>query len=134
MILVREWDAAEYERLSAPQTRWGARVLGLIDLRGDEAAIDELFIHSEERLRALTRKLLRDYPGVRHFEETDDVFQASTLRLLRSLKSVELIDDVHFFRHAVGLFGRLSQLLALFDRLFDRYRRARDGSPACRPR
>ena len=40
MILVREWDAAEYERLSAPQTRWGARVLGLIDLRGDEAAID----------------------------------------------------------------------------------------------
>jgi trans-aconitate 2-methyltransferase len=40
VILVREWDAAEYERLSAPQTRWGARVLGLIDLRGDEAAID----------------------------------------------------------------------------------------------
>ena len=40
MILVREWDAAEYERLSAPQTRWGAGVLGRIDLRGDEAAID----------------------------------------------------------------------------------------------
>ena len=40
MILVREWDAAEYEMLSAPQTRWGAGVLGRIDLRGDEAAID----------------------------------------------------------------------------------------------
>jgi trans-aconitate 2-methyltransferase len=40
VILVREWNAAEYERLSAPQTRWGARVLGRIDLGGDEAAID----------------------------------------------------------------------------------------------
>ncbi|HYQ85011.1 MAG TPA: methyltransferase domain-containing protein, partial [Rubrobacter sp.] len=40
MILVREWNAAEYERLSAPQTRWGAGVLGRIDVRGDEAAID----------------------------------------------------------------------------------------------
>ena len=40
MILVREWDAAEYERLSAPQTRWGAGVLGRLELRGDEAAID----------------------------------------------------------------------------------------------
>jgi trans-aconitate 2-methyltransferase len=40
VILVREWDAAEYENLSAPQTRWGAGVLGRLDLRGDEAAID----------------------------------------------------------------------------------------------
>jgi trans-aconitate 2-methyltransferase len=40
VILVREWDAAEYEKLSAPQTRWGAVVLGRLDLRGDEAAID----------------------------------------------------------------------------------------------
>ena len=40
MILVREWDAAEYEKLSAPQTRWGAGVLGRLELRGDEAAID----------------------------------------------------------------------------------------------
>jgi trans-aconitate 2-methyltransferase len=40
VILGREWDAAEYEKLSAPQTRWGARVLGRLDLRGDEAVID----------------------------------------------------------------------------------------------
>jgi trans-aconitate 2-methyltransferase len=40
VILVREWDAAEYERLSAPQTRWGTGVLGRLDLRGDEVAID----------------------------------------------------------------------------------------------
>jgi trans-aconitate 2-methyltransferase len=39
-ILGREWDAAEYEKLSAPQTRWGAGVLGRLDPRGDEVAID----------------------------------------------------------------------------------------------
>jgi trans-aconitate 2-methyltransferase len=40
MILAREWDAGEYEKLSAPQTRWGAGVLGRLEVRGDEAAID----------------------------------------------------------------------------------------------
>jgi trans-aconitate 2-methyltransferase len=40
VILVREWDATGYERLSAPQTRWGAGVLGCLELRGDEVAID----------------------------------------------------------------------------------------------
>ena len=39
-----EWDAAEYEALSAPQTGWGANLLRLFlerqDLRGDEAAVD----------------------------------------------------------------------------------------------
>jgi trans-aconitate 2-methyltransferase len=40
VILAREWDAGEYEKLSAPQTRWGVEVLERIDARGDEAAID----------------------------------------------------------------------------------------------
>ena len=40
MILVREWDAAEYEKLSAPMTSWGAWIVGRLDLHGDEAAID----------------------------------------------------------------------------------------------
>jgi len=40
VILAREWDAGEYESLSAPQTRWGAEVLERLDARGDEAAID----------------------------------------------------------------------------------------------
>ena len=39
-----EWDAAEYEVLSAPQTAWGMGLLGHVlerrPLRGDEAAID----------------------------------------------------------------------------------------------
>ena len=40
MNLAREWNAGEYEELSAPQTRWGAQVLERLDARGDEAAID----------------------------------------------------------------------------------------------
>jgi trans-aconitate 2-methyltransferase len=38
--LAREWDAAGYEELSSPQTRWGAAVLERLDLSGDEAALD----------------------------------------------------------------------------------------------
>ncbi|MDP9411678.1 MAG: methyltransferase domain-containing protein [Actinomycetota bacterium] len=38
--MAREWDAAGYEELSSPQTRWGAAVLERVDLRGDEAALD----------------------------------------------------------------------------------------------
>jgi trans-aconitate 2-methyltransferase len=40
VILAREWDAGEYEKISAPQTRWGVEVLERVDVRGDEAALD----------------------------------------------------------------------------------------------
>ena len=40
MTLAREWDAGEYEKLSAPMTRWGAGIVGRLETRGDEAAID----------------------------------------------------------------------------------------------
>lgn len=36
----REWNATSYHRVSGPQTSWGQRVLGRLDLRGDERAID----------------------------------------------------------------------------------------------
>jgi trans-aconitate 2-methyltransferase len=38
--LAREWNAAAYEGLSSPQTRWGAEFLGRLELAGDEDAID----------------------------------------------------------------------------------------------
>jgi trans-aconitate 2-methyltransferase len=40
VILGHEWDAREYERLSAPQALWGAGVVGRLEVRGNEAAID----------------------------------------------------------------------------------------------
>jgi trans-aconitate 2-methyltransferase len=42
--LTLEWDASEYEAVSAPQTGWGADFLGIFleryGLRGDEAVVD----------------------------------------------------------------------------------------------
>jgi trans-aconitate 2-methyltransferase len=35
-----EWDASTYHRVSAPQVRWGTALLGRVDLRGDEVAVD----------------------------------------------------------------------------------------------
>jgi trans-aconitate 2-methyltransferase len=36
----REWDAAEYLRVSARQFQWGQRVLSKLRLRGDECLLD----------------------------------------------------------------------------------------------
>jgi len=36
----REWNAASYHRVSAPQTSWGQKVLARLSLRGDERVID----------------------------------------------------------------------------------------------
>lgn len=36
----REWDAETYDAVSDPQFEWGVEVLGRLELRGDEAAVD----------------------------------------------------------------------------------------------
>ncbi len=36
----RNWNAAEYDRLAAPMTRWGAEVVGWLELEGDERVLD----------------------------------------------------------------------------------------------
>ncbi len=38
--MTREWDAAAYDRLPIPMTRWGKHVLSWLDLRGDERVLD----------------------------------------------------------------------------------------------
>ena len=35
-----EWDAASYEELADPMTRWGANFLEFVRLEGDEAVVD----------------------------------------------------------------------------------------------
>jgi RNA polymerase sigma-70 factor (ECF subfamily) len=55
---------------------------------GDEPAYEELIARASERLRKLVRKMLRNDPRLRRWEETDDVFQVAALRLYRSLKAV----------------------------------------------
>jgi RNA polymerase sigma-70 factor (ECF subfamily) len=55
---------------------------------GDESARDELLTIACERLRRLARKMLRGYPGLRRWEQTDDVLQNAALRLCRALKEI----------------------------------------------
>jgi trans-aconitate 2-methyltransferase len=38
--MTRDWDAATYERVSAPQVEWARRVLNRLPLRGDETVLD----------------------------------------------------------------------------------------------
>ena len=55
---------------------------------GDDAARTELLERAAQRLLELTRRMFRNYPQLRRWEETDDVFQNAILRLYRSLGDV----------------------------------------------
>ena len=55
---------------------------------GECSARDELVGIVYERLRRLSRRMLRDYPRVRRWEETDDVCQDAAMRLCRALGEV----------------------------------------------
>ncbi len=68
--------------------------------QGDAAAHAELIAVAAERLRLLTRRMLRDYPGVHRWEQTDDVMQNAVLRLCRALEAMPLTTPRDFFRVA----------------------------------
>ena len=67
---------------------------------GDETARDQLINCCCDRLRLLTRKMLRRYPRVKRWEETDDVLQNVLLRLRRSLSQVTPASVADFLRLA----------------------------------
>ncbi|MFM8702381.1 MAG: hypothetical protein ACKOHG_00630, partial [Planctomycetia bacterium] len=52
---------------------------------GDQAAREDLIIWSSERIREIAHRMLRTFPSVRRWEETDDVVQHVVLRLDRAL-------------------------------------------------
>jgi RNA polymerase sigma-70 factor (ECF subfamily) len=55
---------------------------------GDRAARDELLRAVGDRLERLARKMLRRFPSVQRWAQTDDVLQNALLRLLRALEQV----------------------------------------------
>jgi RNA polymerase sigma factor (sigma-70 family) len=73
---------------------------------GDESARDELLAHASERLKRLTRKMLRDFPGVKRWEQSDDVLQNAALRLCRALGEVQPKTVADFFRLAAAQIRR----------------------------
>lgn len=64
---------------------------------GDGQARRELMVHACERLRKLTRRMLRGFPLVRRLEQTDDVLQNSMMRLYRALADVTPESLRHFY-------------------------------------
>ena len=56
---------------------------------GDNQARERLIEHTCERLRLITRKMLRASPKLHRWEETDDVFIAAVTKLYRSLDAVQ---------------------------------------------
>jgi RNA polymerase sigma-70 factor (ECF subfamily) len=69
---------------------------------GDDAARQALIASASDRLTRLARKMLKGYPGVRRWEQTDDVLQNALVRLDRSLRSVRPPTPSDFFRLAAA--------------------------------
>jgi RNA polymerase sigma factor (sigma-70 family) len=63
---------------------------------GDGSARDRLIELAQGRFVALARAMLRRYPQVRRWEQTDDLLQAALWRLHRSLAGVRPEDVRHF--------------------------------------
>jgi len=67
---------------------------------GDASARDELLNCACDRLRRLTHKMLKSYPRLGRWEQTDDVFQNATMRLCRALNKSAPKSARHFFKLA----------------------------------
>jgi RNA polymerase sigma factor (sigma-70 family) len=67
---------------------------------GDKAAGAELIRVGQGRLELLARKMLRQYPGVRRWEQTADILQNALLRLHRALQEVAPDSSAGFIKLA----------------------------------
>jgi RNA polymerase sigma-70 factor (ECF subfamily) len=67
---------------------------------GEPDARNELIRHTYTRLKLLTRQMLREYPRLRAWEETSDVFQNVLVRLDRTLQAVKITTPRDFLRLA----------------------------------
>ncbi len=68
-----------------PQLQFWLERMGM----GDEAARDELFRQVCKRLERLACKMLKRFPHVSRWTETDDVLQNAIIRLLRTLQTLK---------------------------------------------
>lgn len=77
-------------------------IQNLIDaaLSGKPDAYAALLSHSKDRLLRLTRKMFHNYPNLRRWEQTDDVFQNALIRLHRALANTQIESVRHFFNLA----------------------------------
>jgi RNA polymerase sigma-70 factor (ECF subfamily) len=69
---------------------------------GEKAARDELLMRVMHRLELLARRMLKQFPAVRRWEETGDVLQDALLRLLRGLETKTPESTRDFFNLAAN--------------------------------
>jgi len=67
---------------------------------GDAAARNELLKAAGDRLQRLAHKMVKSFPRVRRWDETDDVMQNAILRLCRTLQDVTPKTAQDFYRLA----------------------------------
>jgi RNA polymerase sigma-70 factor (ECF subfamily) len=65
--------------------------------QGHAGAVDELIRHACARLQRLARKMLRGYPWVKRWDDTDDVLQNAVVRLCKALRDAPPTDVRSFF-------------------------------------
>jgi trans-aconitate 2-methyltransferase len=123
--MTRTWDAAAYDRVSAPQVEWAERVLERLPLRGDETVLDA-GCGSGRVTRLLLDRLPRgrvvavdsSQSMVDHAREALDPERATVLRAdLAELELDERVDAVfsnavfHWIPDHDALFARLHAAL-----------------------
>jgi RNA polymerase sigma-70 factor (ECF subfamily) len=64
---------------------------------GDSTARDELLRAVLGRLETLAHQMMRGFPVVKRWAETDDVLQNALMRLMRALESVEITSIRDFY-------------------------------------
>src|SRR5262245_13726128 len=86
----------------AEATSTTVQIQALLDrLRGgDASARNELLNCACERLRRLAHQMLRSYPRVGRWEQTDDLLQNAAIRLHRTLGQMTVESALSFFRLA----------------------------------
>ena len=71
-----------------------------------ERATRDLLSVAMNRLRLLSRKILADIPGVKRWDNTDDLLQNASLRLWKALETHHPPTPVDFFRLAACIIRR----------------------------
>ena len=66
--------------------------------KNNAGARNDLIGHAYERLRLLTRRMLRAYLAVRRWEQTEDVHHNALMRLRRALEGCRPESSRHFWR------------------------------------
>ena len=73
---------------------------------GDDQARGSLITHASQRLQNLATRMLKDFPSVARWEQTDDVFQNALLRLWHALRDTPPETEQHFFNLAAAVIRR----------------------------